>query len=61
MDDSHLNSKYFINEHVYNCPFCNRRNVSYHIKERNDFDWSDKKNVTFILLSVILAYKNQCI
>ena len=43
MDDSRLDSKYFIDTHVYNCPFCNRRNVSYHIKNANCFDWSNKK------------------
>jgi len=43
MDDSRLDSKYFIDTHVYNCPFCNRRNVSYRITNANCFDWSNKK------------------
>ncbi|MCK5768175.1 MAG: hypothetical protein KAH35_07380 [Candidatus Atribacteria bacterium] len=44
MDDSYLDSKYFIDEYVYNCPFCNRRNVSYFVSNvRNEFDWTPEK------------------
>ena len=28
-DHSHLDTQYFIDRYVFNCPFCNRRNVSY--------------------------------
>ena len=42
-DDSHLDTKYFIDEHVYNCPFCNRGNVSYNIAETFIFDWKKDK------------------
>ncbi len=42
-DQSHLDRKYFINEHVYNCPFCKRRHVSYQLKLRWRFDWSNDK------------------
>jgi hypothetical protein len=40
-DMSHLDSKYFIDEYVFNCPFCNRRNVAYTITNwPNTFDWT---------------------
>ena len=42
-DESHLDLKYFIDPHVYNCPFCNRRNVSYELGGWASFDWTDKK------------------
>jgi len=42
-DESHLDSKYFIDAHVYNCPFCNRRNVSYSLESLQSFDWTDGK------------------
>ena len=49
-DDSHLDKKYFIDRHVYNCPYCNRRNVSYEIIASYDFDWTNNKkcNVYFV-------------
>jgi len=43
MDDSRLDSKYFIDEYVYNCPFCNRRNVSYFLRHFHSFDWAPEK------------------
>lgn len=42
-DRSHLDAKYFIDDHVYNCPFCNRRNVSYSLEYGKEFDWSKNK------------------
>ena len=39
-DMSYLDSKYFIDPHVYNCPFCNRRNVMYKIVRHVSFDWN---------------------
>jgi len=42
-DQSYLDKKYFIDVHVYNCPFCNRRNVKYDLSETFDFDWSNYK------------------
>jgi hypothetical protein len=42
-DQSHLDRKYFVNEHVYNCPFCKRRHVCYELKVRWQFDWSNEK------------------
>jgi len=43
-DQSYLDSKYFIDIDVYNCPFCNRRNVKYVLEDVLTFNWShDKK------------------
>jgi len=44
MDNSNLDAKYFIDKYVYNCPFCNRRNVSYFLNNaHNKFDWTPEK------------------
>ena len=40
-DQSHLDRRYFIDNYVYNCPFCNRNNVPYTIRAARKFDWSD--------------------
>lgn len=42
-DDSILDSRYFVDRHKYNCPFCNRRHVSYHVSDYSTFDWTDTK------------------
>ena len=43
-DQSYLDKKYFIDNKVYNCPFCNRRNVRYFLIKRFEFDWTSGKN-----------------
>ena len=43
VDRSHLDRKYFIDNKVYNCPFCNRRNVRYSINTYNRFNWSSER------------------
>lgn len=43
-DHSHLDQMYFIDRDIYNCPFCNRRHVSYTVGDFSQFDWSDTKN-----------------
>jgi len=43
-DQSHLDRKYFIDDKVYNCPFCNRNNVSYKLQRTFSFNWSDTKD-----------------
>ena len=40
-DESHLDSLYFVDAHVYNCPFCRRRHVQYAIVSTWFFDWTD--------------------
>lgn len=42
-DQSQLDERYFVDEYVYNCPFCNRRHVSYSIYDHAAFDWTDSK------------------
>ena len=42
-DQSHLDERYFVDENVYNCPFCNRRHVSYSIYGKQRFDWTQDK------------------
>ena len=42
-DDSHLDLKYFIDRHIYNCAYCNRRHVAYNNLGSNEFDWSNAK------------------
>lgn len=48
-DESYLDKKYFIDNSVYNCPFCNRRNLHYSLLKKNKFNWSRNK-VCFIFL-----------
>jgi len=50
-DESHLDNRYFVDDHVYNCPFCNRRNVKYSVVFCEHFDWTaDKKCHLYIVL-----------
>lgn len=51
MDQSHLDRKYFIDSHVYNCPFCNRNNVKYSISDTWSFDWDDEKKCFFFVVT----------
>ena len=43
MDNSDLDERYFIDQHVYNCAFCKIRNVKYTIPKALSFNWSPKK------------------
>lgn len=45
-DQSHLDGRYFVDALVYNCPFCNRRHVTYRTFDFVRFDWTDKKICT---------------
>lgn len=49
-DQSYLDLKYFVDKDVYNCPFCNRRNVQYEILRACPFDWSDTKSCLSIFV-----------
>jgi len=42
-DQSHLDQKYFVTHDTYNCPYCNRRQVSFRVTASISFDWSDNK------------------
>ena len=67
MDDkSYLDRKYFIDNKVYNCPFCNRNNVNYWITNKSQFDWNIEKQCFVYLvkcsscehLSMHLSYQD---
>jgi transcription elongation factor Elf1 len=49
-DQSHLDGRYFIDESKYNCPFCNRRHVSYNIQSRYVFNWTDSKTCRVVFV-----------
>jgi len=65
-DMSYLDRKYFIDKNVYNCPFCNRRNVKYAVVREGIFDWSETKTCFIHLvrcsscnkISMHLSHKN---
>ena len=42
-DQSYLDECYFVDNHVYNCPFCNRRHVKYGITDHFAFNWAENK------------------
>jgi transcription elongation factor Elf1 len=42
-DYSYLDKQYFIDQTVYNCPFCNRKNVHFEVVQIFSFDWTAKK------------------
>lgn len=49
MDQSHLDKKYFIDDKVYNCPFCNRNNVAYKLVEKFEYDFSENKKCYILI------------
>lgn len=42
-DQSALDRKYFIDDTVFNCPFCNRNNVTFIIQDKFEFNWSKEE------------------
>ncbi len=42
-DQSYLDDMYFVDRNIYNCPFCNRRHVSYKISWHHSFNWTNEK------------------
>ncbi|KTD48364.1 hypothetical protein Lrub_0715 [Legionella rubrilucens] len=50
-DQSHKDMKYFINDKVYNCPFCNRRHVSYYVTKYGSFNSSNTKTTYFYVVT----------
>jgi hypothetical protein len=58
MDQSKLDQKYFIDKHVYNCPFCKRGNVSYYLNGSIEFDWTNDKKCYGILVICTSCHKN---
>lgn len=57
MDHSNLDSKYFVDIHKYNCPFCKRRHVSYFIREKHQFDWTPEKECYLYLVRCMSCKK----
>lgn len=65
-DQSYLDERYFVDENIYNCPFCNRRHVTYTMYDSQSFDWTQNKKcyVYFVRChscgskSMHLSYKN---
>lgn len=45
-DESYKDQKYFVSDDIYNCPFCNRRHVSYTVVDKLKFNWS-RENIVF--------------
>ncbi|MFA7681458.1 MAG: hypothetical protein WCX61_00335 [Candidatus Peribacteraceae bacterium] len=50
-DQSELDRKYFIDGRVYNCPFCNRRNVLYTVETTLAFEWDDEDTRHLTIIS----------
>ncbi len=50
-DLSDRDSKYFVSGDTYNCPYCNRRNIKYSIKESGSFDWNRDRTAHFYVVS----------
>jgi hypothetical protein len=57
-DQSDLDSKYFIDADIYNCPFCNRRHVTYENLGCDVFDWSNSKEMRYLAREVCKLQKN---
>lgn len=51
VDHSHLDKRYFVDNAIYNCPFCNRRHVAYSIYNIRYFDWTDEKKCQCFLVA----------
>lgn len=49
-DLSDKDSKYFIDNHTYNCPFCNRNNIPYSITSSECFSWNNDKDCYLYLV-----------
>ena len=51
-DQSHLDRKYFIDKEKYNCPFCNRKSITYTVVSKFNFNWSNER--------VVYGYQVNC-
>lgn len=56
-DQSALDKKYFIDEEVFNCPFCHRNNVVYIVIKRFQFNWN-KDKVCHVYLTKCTSCEN---
>lgn len=51
MDNSKLDQKYFIDDEVFNCPYCNRNNVKYTINKCYTYDFTESKEATVFFVT----------
>ncbi len=51
-DQSHLDLKYFVDRDKYNCPFCNRKSITYSVVGKLRFNWSNDR--------MVYGYQVQC-
>ncbi len=57
-DHSYFDLKYFIDPYVYNCPFCNRKNVQFSYSPTIGFDWSNTKKCAIWRVNCSSCQKN---
>ena len=57
-DFSELDKKYFIDSSVYNCPFCNRNSIPYHLVAHTKFNWSAEKECVLFTVRCGFCEKN---
>ena len=57
-DQSHLDGRYFIDSHKYNCPFCRRGHVSYRITSVQTFSWTTEKACAVIIVECASCKKD---
>lgn len=48
-DESHLDNLYFVDNSVYNCPFCRRRHVAFSIADHGVFDWTAQRKCYYFI------------
>ena len=56
-DHSFLDERYFVGNEIYNCPFCNRRHVTYSIYAYQSFQWSEDKACFVYFVECHSCYK----
>ena len=56
-DLSFKDKKYFIDGTIYNCPFCNRRNVKFTVSLESSFSWSNSRRV---YIYIVRCSENEC-
>ena len=50
MNQSDLDSRYFIDRSIYNCPFCKRNHVKYQVIGTQSFDWTTNKQCRLFIV-----------
>lgn len=52
MDRSYKDKMYFIDSHIYNCPFCLRKHVKYQITGKGEYDYDNTKKMYFYIVTI---------